>query len=59
VKYADELVLLAKKEKVLQICLINQLKLECATEWEWMWKKTKVMRTSRQQFPVKIIIDQK
>ena len=28
-------------------------------EWERMWKKTKVMRISRQTFPVKIMIHQK
>jgi hypothetical protein len=28
-------------------------------EWKYMWKKTKVMRISRQPLPVKIIIDRK
>jgi len=27
-------------------------------EWKEMWKKTKVIRISRQRFPVKIMIDQ-
>jgi hypothetical protein len=60
VKYADGLVLLAREENVLQGMVIDQLKLEDAMEWKWMWKKkTKVMRISRQPSPMKIMIDQK
>jgi hypothetical protein len=33
--------------------------LEDAMEWKLIWKKTKVMRISRQPFPVKNIVDQK
>jgi hypothetical protein len=40
VKYADDLVLLAKEEKVLQD-MIDKLKLEAVMEWKLMWKKPK------------------
>jgi hypothetical protein len=55
VKYADDLVLLAKEEKVLQDMIDKLIEMlwngnECA--------KTKVMRISRQPLPVKIIVDQ-
>jgi hypothetical protein len=33
--------------------------LEDAKEWKRMWKETKVMRISRQLFPVTIVVDQK
>jgi hypothetical protein len=33
--------------------------LEDAIEWKLMWKKTKVMGTSRQPTPIQILIDQK
>jgi len=59
VKYADDLVLLAKEEKVLQD-MIDKL-IEIA-RWYGVGinvKKTKVMRISRQPFPVKIMINQK
>jgi hypothetical protein len=59
VKYADDLVVLAKEEKVLQD-MINKL----IEIWKMLWNgnecgKTKVMRISKQPSPVKIIIDQK
>jgi hypothetical protein len=38
VKYADDLVLLAREEKVYRACLIDWLKLEDAMKWKWMWK---------------------
>ena len=37
-KYADDLVLLAKEETVLQ-GMIDELKLDDDMEWKWMWKK--------------------
>ena len=51
VKYADDLMLLAKKEKVIETgrCYGMEMNVE----------KTKVMRISRQIFPVKIMIHQK
>jgi hypothetical protein len=56
VKYADELVLLAKKEKVLQdmIYILNEIG-RCY-EMETNVEKTNVMRISRRPFPVKIMI---
>ena len=57
VKYADDIVLLAKEEKVLQD-MIDKL-----TEIGWYYgmemnvENTKVMRISRQPFPLKIMID--
>jgi predicted Zn-dependent protease len=52
-------VILAKEEKVLQD--INDNLVENGTFYgtEMNVKKTKVMRISRQPFPVKIMIDQK
>jgi len=59
VKYADDLVLLAKEEKVLQ-CMIDKLiEIGRCYGMEMNVEKTKVMRISRQPLPVKIIIDQK
>jgi len=57
-KYADDLVLLAKEEKVLQD-MIDKLIEIGRYGMEMNVEKTKVMRISRQPFPVKIIIDQK
>jgi hypothetical protein len=57
VKYADDLVLLAKEGKVLQD-MIDKL-IEICYGMEMNVEKTKVVRISRQQFPVKIMIDQK
>jgi hypothetical protein len=59
VKYAGDLVLLATEEAILQ-GMINKL-----TETMWCCgmeinvEKTKVMRNSRQPFPMQIMIDQK
>jgi hypothetical protein len=33
--------------------------LDGAMEWKLMWKKTKVMRISRQPFPAKLMVHQK
>jgi hypothetical protein len=58
VKYADDLVLLAKKEKVLQDMVDNLIEIGRCYGMKMNVKKTKVMRISRQQPPVKIMIDQ-
>ena len=57
VKYADELVLLAKEEKVLEdiIDKLNEIGRCCGMEMKV--EKPKVMRISRQPLPVKIMID--
>ena len=59
VKYADVLVLLAKEEKVLQDMIDKLIETGRCYGMEMNVGKTKVMRISRQPFPVKIIIDQK
>jgi hypothetical protein len=59
VKYADELVLLAKEEMVLQGMIDKPIEIGRCYGMEMNVEKTKVMRISRQPFPVKIIIDQK
>jgi len=59
VKYADDLVLLAKEEKVLQDMIDKLTEIEGCYGMEMNVEKTKVMRLSRQPFPVKIMIDQK
>jgi len=41
VKYADDFVLKAKEEKVLQGMIDKLLKSEVAMAWKWMWKKQK------------------
>jgi hypothetical protein len=58
VKYADDLVLLAKEEKVLQDMIDKLIEIETCYEMELNVEKTKVMSISRQPLPVKIIIDQ-
>ena len=35
----------------------SQYFLEDTMEWKWMWKKTKVVKISRQSSPVQIMID--
>jgi len=59
VKYADDLVLLAKKEKVLQDMIDKLTEIGECYGMEMNVENTKVMRISRQSFPVKIIIGQK
>jgi len=59
VKYADDLVLLAKEEKVLQDMIDKLIEIGRCYGMEMIVEKTKVMRISRQPLPVKIIIDQK
>ena len=58
VKYADDLVLLAKEENVLQDMVDKLIEIERCYGMEINVEKTKVMRISRQPFPVKIMIDQ-
>jgi hypothetical protein len=58
-KHVDDLVLLAKEEKVLQNMIDKLNEIEGCYGMEMNVEKTKVMRISRQPFPVKIMIDQK
>ena len=59
VKYADDLVLLTKEEKVLQGMIDKLIEIGGCYGMETNVEKTKVMRISRQPFPVKIMINQK
>jgi hypothetical protein len=59
VKYADELVLLAKEEKVLQDMIDKLIEIGRYYGMEMNVEKTKVMRIPRQPFPVRISIEQK
>ena len=59
VKYADDLVLLAKEEKVLQDMIDKLIEIGRCYGMEMNVEKTKVMRISRQPFPIKTMIDQK
>jgi hypothetical protein len=59
VKYADELVLLAKEEKVLEDMIDKLIEIGRCYGMEMNVEKTKVMRISRQPLSVKIVIDQK
>jgi hypothetical protein len=54
VKYADELVLLAKKEKVLQDMIDKLIEIVRCYGMEMNVEKTKEIRITRQPFPVKI-----
>ena len=57
--YADDLVLLAKEGKVLQDMIDKLIEIGRSYGMEMNVEKTKVMRISRQPFPVQIMIDQK
>jgi len=59
VKYADDFVLLAKEEKVLQDMIDKLIEIGRCYGTEMNVEKTKVMRISRQPSPVKIMINQK
>ena len=59
VKYTDDLVLLAKEEKVLQDMIDKLIEIRGCYGMEMNVEKTKVMKISRQPFPVKIMIDKK
>jgi hypothetical protein len=58
-KYADDLVLLAKEEKVLHDMLDKLIEIRGCYGMEMNVEKNIVMRISRQTFPKKIMIDQK
>ena len=58
-KYADDLALMAKEEKVLQDMMDKPIEIGRSYGMERNVENTKVMRISRQPFPVKIMIDQK
>jgi hypothetical protein len=59
VKYADDLVLMATEGKVLQGMIDKLIDIGRCYGMEMNVEKTKVMRISRQQSPVTIMIDQK
>jgi hypothetical protein len=59
VKYADDLVLLAKEGMVLQDMIDKLIEIGRCYGMEMNVEKTKVMRISRQPFPVILMIDQK
>ena len=59
VKYADDLVLLAKEEKVLQDMTDKLIEIGGHYGMEMNVKKTEVMRISRQPLAVKIMVNQK
>jgi len=59
VKYADELGLQAKEENVLQDMIDKLIEIGGCYGMEMNMEKTKLMRISRQTFPVKIMIEQK
>jgi hypothetical protein len=59
VKYADELVLLAREEKVLQGMIDRLIEIGRRYGMEMNVGKTKVIKISRQPSPMKIMIDQK
>jgi len=58
VKYAEDLVLLAKEEKVIRDMIDKLTEIGRCYGMEMKVEKTKVMRISRRPFSVKIIIDQ-
>jgi hypothetical protein len=59
VKYADDLVLLAMEEKVLQDMIDKLIETGRCYGMEMNVEETKVLRISRQSSPVKIVINQK
>ena len=59
VKYADDLVLMAKEETVLQGMIDKLIEIGRCYGMEMNVGKAKVMRISRQPSPVRIMIDQK
>jgi len=59
VKYADDLVLMAKEETVLQGMIDKLIEIGRCYGMEMNVEKTKVMRISRQPSPVTIMIDHK
>ena len=59
VKYADDLALMSKEETVLQSMIDKLTEVGKCYGMEMNVEKTKVMRISRQSFPVTIMIGQK
>jgi hypothetical protein len=59
VKYADDLVLLAREENVLQGMFDRIIEIGRCYGMEMNVEKTEVKRISRQPTPIKIMIDQK
>jgi hypothetical protein len=59
VKYADDLVLMAKEEVVLQGIIDKLIEIGGCYGMEMNVEKTKILRISKQQLPPKIMIDQK
>jgi hypothetical protein len=59
VKYADDIVLLAKEETVLQGMIDRLIEIGRCYGMEMNVEKIKVMRISRQPYPIRIMIDQK
>jgi hypothetical protein len=59
VKYADDLVLLAKEKKVLQDMIDKLIEIGKCYGMDINVEKTKLMRISRRPLPVKIMINQK
>ena len=59
VKYADDFVLLAKEEEVLQDMIDKLIEIGRCYGMEMNVEKTKAMRISGQPFPGKSMIDQK
>jgi hypothetical protein len=59
VKYADDVVLLGKEEKVLQDMLDKLIEIGGCYGMKMNVEQTKVMRISRHPVPVKIMIEQK
>jgi len=59
VKYADDLVLMAKEETMLQGMIDKLIEIGSCYGMEMNVEKTKVMRISRQPSPVTIMIHQK
>jgi len=59
VKYADDLVLMAKEETVLQGMIDKLIEIGRCYGMEMNVEKTKVMRISKQPSPVTIMMDQK
>ena len=58
-KYADDLVIMAKEETVLQVMMDKLIEIGSCYGMEMNVEETKVMRISRQPSPVTIMIDQK
>jgi hypothetical protein len=59
VKYADNLVLMAKEETVLQVTIDRLTEIGRRYGMEMNVEKTKIMRISMQPSPIQIMIDEK